>query len=177
MRRISVTQVQLAAALGVSQPTIAKWATGVTKPTTDKRKAIFALYGIEPAAWDIETPDQPPPKNPRETVPPEIVAQVAACGAENVLAKARQLSTIAQTMLRDIEADPEATMLEKARVCASIASTLNVLARLTGDYDSGRHFLKLPIWQRITTELREALRPYPEAAQAVAERFERIEAE
>ncbi len=84
---------------------------------------------------------------------------------------ARELETMARNLLEGLHKDAGATPLEKARVMAALGATINTLAKMTGYFDLGRQMLRLPMWKDIERELAEALRPYPAAARAVAQRF------
>lgn len=44
-QRRNITQVELAANLGIGQPAIASWETGVSKPRTDMLPKLAAILG------------------------------------------------------------------------------------------------------------------------------------
>lgn len=50
-----VSQNQLAKKLGISQPAIARWLQGITRPDDQYREMLFQLTGIEITAWRAES--------------------------------------------------------------------------------------------------------------------------
>jgi hypothetical protein len=88
-----------------------------------------------------------------------------------VFARKLHIERMAHGLMQNLHDDPDATPLEKAKVMASIAATLNVLAKLTGQYELGKRVLRLPLWKRVEQELAVALRLHPAAAEAIAQRF------
>lgn len=170
LARTGKSQTAIAELLGVSKVTVHHWCTGEKKPGQANRARLFELFGIPVSAWDeSQSPRTPPATN------------IDADDVGGVFGMAKELEAMARQQLRELHAILEkpldertSTPLEVSRVMASLAPTLNQIAKLTGQHDLGRRMLQLPIWKRIEAELAEALRPYPEAAAAVAERFERL---
>lgn len=143
------------------------------------------------------TPPPPPrfPPAPDPTLPPdrtlgEPASNDDATRAGGVFAMARSLERQAQRQLEELSRDEEQSVsddpdapapasrwspAERAQCTQRLASTLNMLAKLTGQHDLHRRLLQLPVWQEHERELRAVLRNFPDAAKAVAEHFERLE--
>jgi transcriptional regulator with XRE-family HTH domain len=178
--RSGSTFVEIGERVGVTKVAVHRWATGSRKPSTTMRPKLKEHYGIPEDAWDRadggpgEAAAKPPPMPPEKTqTRPEHLGGPFAMAAE--------LERMARQQMVDLNGDvdgvPKSTQPERARVMAWIAATLNVLAKITGQYDLGRRLLQLPLWKRIEAELADALKGHPEAARAVAERFEALERE
>jgi transcriptional regulator with XRE-family HTH domain len=175
LARVGQTQEEVAARLKVSRVAVSHWLNGTTKPTRRKREIFLAQYGIPLTSWDE------PPSTVESTVPrPRPVAEPDATMApipEGVIAKARALEQMAHELMQGLRDDPSATPLEKAKVMNSVASTLALLARLTGQFDLGTRLLRLPMWKRIERALEDGLRGYPDAARSVELQLRALEEE
>ncbi len=161
LAKVGKPQTVLSRELGVSAVTMNHYYKSVSKPNADRRKRAFKLYGIPVESWD--QPCAPDAFKPSEPIP--------GIGA---LGMARELEQMARKQIDDLRSDEKATPLERARVMASLAGSLNILAKLTGQYDLNRMLFKLPAWKQVIAAHKEALEDYPEAAEALAERLQRI---
>ncbi len=167
LARTAQTQDAIAEKVSVSRVAVSQWRSGATKPAPKKRAVLLEQFGIPIAAWD-DVPKKSQKKSvPAEPTPPP--APLAERIPGDVIGKARMLEEMALEQMRDLQ-DPElgVTPLEKAKVMASVAATLNLLAKLTGQFDLGARLFRLPIWKRIEKALEEGLRGHPKAAAAVA---------
>jgi transcriptional regulator with XRE-family HTH domain len=178
------SQVQIAREVGVSKVTANQWISGDKKPGAPMRGKILQLYGIAEELWDQASeaarsraarakavPAPPPP-------PPPPPADDDAAAAGGAFAMARSLQRQAQASLDELEEAGAGWLpAEKAQVIQRLATSINTLAKLTGQYDLGRRLMTLPLWKLLEREMFEALKPYPEAAQCVAERLESFERE
>lgn len=169
LARTGKTQTDIASEMNVSVVTAHDWFHSEKRPGAANRTRLRELYKVPEPSWDL----------PAETkrVPVASAAGDDAKAIGGAFAMSRELEEMARIQIEQLRNDEESSPLERARVMASIASTLNVLAKVTGQYDLGRRMLSLPIWKRIEEELAIALRDHPKAARAVAERFEQLEAE
>lgn len=175
LARTGKTQQQIADELDVSRALVHYWLSGDKKPGKGLRATLRELYGIAEGLWDVEPEATPAPAPTVAPVAPRALAGVAeAVGGS--LGMARELQGMAETQLRDLREDVEATALERARVMASLATTIRTLAQVTGDFEISRRLTKLPLWRRLENELEGALRGHPDAARAVADVFDRLEA-
>jgi transcriptional regulator with XRE-family HTH domain len=176
LARTGRTQAEIAEACGVSRALAGFWTAGTKRPGRDKRERLLVAFNIPPGAWD--EPASAPVAARVTSAPhaPPASPSSAGWGGGEVLEQAAKLEAMAGKMLADLGADPSSSPLEKAKVLSSIASTLAVLAKITGD-DLERRFLTLPIWRRIERVLEETLRDYPAAAAQMSESLERLRAE
>lgn len=77
-----------------------------------------------------------------------------------------------------LSADRDGSPYEQAKILGILSASLERLARLTGELElTNARVLSLPFWQRIVEVSGEALRKWPDAAEAFAAAVERIEAE
>jgi transcriptional regulator with XRE-family HTH domain len=174
------TQEEIASRLGVTRVAVSQWLSGATRPAPSKRSAIAEVYGIAPELWEHASSDPPAPDRPAPTAEREHAARERAPRerpADGVLGKAHRLEQMAHELMERVQADPNATPLEQARVMASVAATLNLIAKITGQYELGARIMRLPMWRRIERAIADALQPFPEAAAAVAEAMRRLEDE
>ena len=155
----------IATRLGVTQQAVQQWLAGTTRPSKVRRAELFAAYAIPVESWD-ETHEADAPASP--VVPAASSGKVLDDSIpESVIGKAKLLEEMALEQILELKADPTATPLEKAKVMASVAQTLSLLAKLTGQFDLGRRFFELPVWKRIRKALDAGLAAYPEAAASV----------
>lgn len=184
--RTGQTQDDIGAVVGVSRAAVAQWMNGSTRPGRPAREKLLATYGIPSEAWDesARKPKAPPSETPvgsaplePPALPPPAQAPDPDAVPDGVLGKAKMLEDMAHDMLRDLRADTEAFPLEKAKVMNSIAGTLNLLAKLTGQFELGARLFKLPVWKRIEQAAEKALAKHPEAAAALAGELRAVEKE
>lgn len=186
--RTGQTQDDIGAVVGVSRAAVAQWMNGSTRPGRPAREKLLATYGIPAEAWDesARKPKAPPSEIPdgaplEPTASPSQLPSAPAPSPDpvpdGVLGKAKMLEDMAHDMLLDLRADTEAFPIEKARVMASIAQTLNLLAKLTGQFELGARIFKLPVWKRIEQAAEKALANHPEAAAAFAGELRAVEKE
>lgn len=172
LARTGKQQTQIAIEVGVSKVTVHQWISGAKRPGPPMRAKIRTLYGIGEERWDeryVPRASSAPPRSERREAEPDE----ATGGAFQM---ARSLQRQAQAQLDELEDEGlDWTPAEKAQVMQRLASTVNVLAKLTGQYEMGRRMLMLPLWKQLEHEMFEALRSYPEASRAVADRLEAFE--
>jgi len=90
-------------------------------------------------------------------------------------AKAVTKATIEQLreQLHKLNYDPTASPRERVAVSTALTSALRFFARLTGELDiSKSQIVRSQHWLEIMRVLEDALRPFPEAAHAVARALE-----
>ena len=80
-------------------------------------------------------------------------------------------------LLDKLNNDAKTTPLEKAKVMASTAGTITLLGKLTGESReiSEARIIRLPAFRRVVDRMKEALRPWPEAARAVGEALKELD--
>jgi hypothetical protein len=103
---------------------------------------------------------------------PEVQAMVkeAQAAVERLADQAKRLVDAAEL---------EGTIRERAAAIATAAKCFELLARITGELGPDRELLilQLPEWQRIQRTIMEALRPFPDAYEAVASALEHLDAQ
>lgn len=161
LARTGLSQEAIASGLrgGVSRVSVAHWMAGTTKPNKDRRGELRDLHGIPETAWDelaelarVEAASTPKAASRRDEIP------------ASVFGKASMLEEMANDLLAHLRSeDSQSTPLEKARVMASVASTLHLLAKLTGQLELGEKLLQLPQWKAVARAIEEVLRRHPGA--------------
>ncbi len=169
------TQVQIGVDVGVTKVTVHQWISGDKKPGPSKRPMLRDLYGIPEDSWEKPHKPKAPAKGATtKAADEENDADITAAGG--AFAMARSLQREAQNQLDELKNEGNTwTAAERARVVQGLASTVNVLAKLTGQYELGRRMLELPIWKALEREMFLALKDFPDAAEAVAQRLETFE--
>lgn len=167
LRRTGKAQTEIARDAAVSRVTVHQWIAGNKRPGVPKRARLQELYGIPAKAWD-----EPYVPRAAATPVPPTQESVADGGAFSM---ARSLQRQAQAQLDELEHADEWDPVRKVRVMQGLASTINVLAKITGQYELGRRMLTLPIWKQLEHEIFEALKAFPDASKSVADRLERFE--
>jgi transcriptional regulator with XRE-family HTH domain len=188
LARTGKTATQIGVDLGVSAQTVSRWLKGEKKPSPERRALIAQLYKVPSAWWDeagaaasrrpkkgddAEAGSAPPSGNPPPGEPPTAAVVGGSFGM------AYELEQYARQEIEKLRQDPESSPLERARVMAAIAGALNVLARITGEYDLWRKLTRTAVWRRVEHELKEGLKTCTcgKAAPAIAERFSRLDDE
>ena len=169
LARTGKSQTDIAAIAEVSHVAAGKWLNGTTKPVPAKRDILHEKLGIAPTLWD-EYPEEKPKKT---------AAPTAAAKREpgDVMSKAGELESMVHDLLEEVRNDARSTPLERAKVMASAAQTLGLIAKLTGQFDLGSRVMQTPIWSAIKRALKTALESHPDAAAAVARELRKLEAE
>lgn len=163
--RTGATEEEIGAACAVSSVAAHYWKRGDKKPTKNKRAILFAKYGIPEPAWDQIAKSSAGV----ETVDFDDDAHEDDGEGANVDAMIAELKRMAKKFLADLRDDADMAPLARARVMSSLASTLNVLAKMSGDYDLGRRVLQTPVWKRLEARILKALEGHPEAMAAVVD--------
>lgn len=169
LTRTGQTQDEIAERVGVSRVAVSHWMNGGTLPKPKKRDELLEAYGIPATAWDEE-----PARKERPPSSPPMPAALTAV-PDGVLPKAAKLEEMALRLMTELQDDLDSPPLERAKVMSSVAQTLSLLAKLTGQFDLGAQLFQLPTWKRIELALERALDKHPEAARDVAEELRRIE--
>ena len=52
LRRLCLSQTDLARAIGVSQSSVSAWCRGAARPNPELRKALHKILSIPPGVWD-----------------------------------------------------------------------------------------------------------------------------
>lgn len=152
---LEVPHGDIATMVGVTRQSVTSWNTGLKKPSKDQRERLAAAFKIPAEAWD-EAPTEAPP------------AVTSGPPVRGVLGTLPEIEKEILSLLESVRNDSEASPIERAKVLASCATSLGILAKFTGEFDYGRHLFRLPIWKLIEKAIRVSLKPYPQAAAALA---------
>jgi transcriptional regulator with XRE-family HTH domain len=161
------TETDLAAKAGCAAAAIGHWRRGRRVPGAAARHKLELLYAIPRRAWEV-APGEPVPAPPETEAPPETSQPQAA---DSTLATTRaQIDAILAKLDRE-NSEADLTEGEEAKARDTLSKLLALRARLERDRDllEDRVVREHPEWVRTKAAILEALRPYPEAAQAVAE--------
>lgn len=166
LARVGSTQEEIAAATGIHRVRIAQYKSGQRMPGPVNRKKFKKHYGIPEASWD---------KSPKGE--PATPSLHTSTNGGSVLARAERLQNMVDELLDKLNNDAKTTPLEKAKVMASTAGTITLLGKLTGESReiSEARIIRLPAFRRVVDRMKEALRPWPEAARAVGEALKELD--
>lgn len=187
------TQESIARKCGVSQQAVGKWLDGTSRPGAPARTRLFEAYGIAPRAWDEPyVPGTIPDLDSTSRVPPPSRLELEASGLAGAVPDLDVPAPVVQ-IPEGLEAQIELVQRRARRVLSrleqeadgltvegegdAVAAVLKLLERLDAlkQRALGRNVLKLPQWKQLESTVEIALRPYPEAATAVAEALERLD--
>ena len=158
LRRLAKPREEIATLCEVSGPAVSQWLSGATRPGKRQRSALHGAYGIPTDLWDVARPR-------REEQPSEASQQ--ADEPFDLGEKVRRLERAVNRTLGDLDTSESPT--EAAKLAQSLAGTLLALAKLKAeDPITLRRLWKSDVWRRVEDAHRRALRPYPEAAAALA---------
>lgn len=179
LTRTGQKQDAIAVAVERSRVTVSNWMNGRKKPDVETaRPRLLELYGIPLDAWDQDPPEAP--RKARTTMTdlaPIGASSLLSTAPDVVLQRAERLGAMVDELVEQVQDDPEAVPLEKARVMGAAAQTLALLSKLLGQFDLGTRFFRLPMWREVERALERGLTGHPEAAAAVARELRRVEAE
>lgn len=167
----SPTSILDAAARAAALPSEPTPAAPSEPPSNPVEKPDMALStGKAPEA----APAAPRPRPVAFRPPPPSTTTVPRGAA----AKARFLESEIEALMARLSKDRDGSPYEQAKILGILSASLERLARLTGELElTNARVLSLPFWQRIVEVSGEALRKWPDAAEAFAAAVERIEAE
>lgn len=171
--------MSIAAKVGVDTSAVNRWISGAKKPGPTSRARILEHYGIDSALWDQhpEKSAPPPPRKEKSIHPPAAAPATDAIVAGGAFAMANALQRDIEDQLQSLIAEGKGWVpAERAQTSQRLAAAINVLAKLTGQYDLERRFWELPMWRAVERELTAVLTAHPAAAKAVRERFGELRA-
>jgi transcriptional regulator with XRE-family HTH domain len=157
------TEAELAARVGCGAAVVGHWRRGRRIPGEAHRHKLELLFGIPRRSWDVaagaEVVPEPEPKVAEDAEPEADPAATLS------IAKA-QIDTILEALN-----DKTLTDGASAKLRDTLSKLLALRARLERDRDllEDRVVREHPEWARVRAAILGALRPYPDAARAVAE--------
>jgi transcriptional regulator with XRE-family HTH domain len=162
LSEISGSEAELAAKIGCSPASIGHWRTGRRAPGQSARHKFDLLFGIPRLAWDV-VPGGNIPCEPLEK-PPKVEPTSGKAGTTLEITKSQ-----IKNILDRLADDDSLIESESAKLRETLAKLLALRARLERDRDllEDRFVREHPAWTRTRSAIVEALRPYPDAADAV----------
>jgi len=157
---VAGTEDELAAQIGCSRAIIGQWRRGGRLPGVATRYKLELLFSIPPRAWDVE---------PGSDVLPEAKSPVVA----SKLSEDDDTLAIAKQQLLEVRQELEASDLTdaaRAKLRDTAAKLLALRSRLENalEMQEDRVIREHAGWQKVKADIIRALKPYPEAAKAVA---------
>lgn len=151
-------------AIDVKSPqTVLRWRNGDKMPNTEARARMQVVFGIPIQAWS---------KRPAGS---ELDA--ADDYEERLPQTSEHLEELLHTIRRD-RSQPNLLMSEKTKLINSEAGMLKLRADLQAraELSEDRYVREHPAWLRVRNEIARVLAAFPEAARAVADALERLNA-
>lgn len=159
---------ELGARLGCARQMVSCWRRGTKLPGDTNRRLLEQHFGIPPGAWE-RAPGSRAPSNPKPTRKrPAAPAAVPRAEVDGPSTMAEVQAEIEE--LRALR-DEELTTSEKVRVADAMTKQLALKARLERDRElfEDRVIRRSAWWASLEERILAALKPYPDAARAVAE--------
>ena len=164
-RRLRIVPYSLsviAGAVGTDKGTVSCWRNGSKIPSPPLRARLHSTYGIEPVAWD------------RVPLGSELTHREAPSATVGTSASATR-SSLDETLdaleqVKDLLADPTIAANERKGLLDNLSKLLALRSRLEEKAEllESRIVREHPRWVEIRRGLPDILRPYPQAAEAVA---------
>lgn len=170
LQRLEGTQAELAERFGVARFTLVRWLNGTSVPNPKTRRAIEDAGGPPARDWDELVPESAPPEavtSPHRPSPGASSDTDAT--AETTRAQANRFYRIVEAELEALETDMDLEAGKRLSRIESLAGVVVQLGKLTGAAGlDERKIVASPAWRRITARIADALAPWPEALEAVA---------
>ena len=160
---VSGSLAAIAKTIDVKSPqTVLRWRNGSATPRMEERARMQVVFGIPIQAWMKRPEGDKPDTVDDDSLPPNSMTH-----AEELLHVTRRERSV-----------PHLLTSEKAKLIAVEAGLLKMRADLEAraELSEDRYVREHPAWMRIRNELARVLAPFPEAARAVAEALERLNA-
>jgi hypothetical protein len=172
LRATNKSLSQIVAETGASKTIASYWRSAERKPLSDKRDLLFELYAIPRDSWDQEIDGTEAPSDEESSERPSLSAVNVGPRATAVDQLQAHVDRI-EARLKQAEAD-KVGLRDWAAIASARTRALEVLARVNGDLSPSDEdkIARSASWKRIQSAIAEALRPYPDAARALAEALE-----
>ena len=160
--KIAGIEDELAAQIGCSRAIVGHWRRGDRLPGLKLRHKLKLLFGIPPWAWEVEPGSEAP------------IAPIPKNTAVDELSEDDDILDVVRKQLLEVREalqSPELTEGARLKLLDTSAKLLALQSRLERDREllEDRIVREHPEWKRIKGVILKALKPYPEAAAAVAE--------
>jgi transcriptional regulator with XRE-family HTH domain len=163
------SQREVARKLGVSHRTVSAWLEGTSSPRPKACAVIRTVLGQG-------SPDLPKSSPGDHKTPKSSSSEDNGTATDHDDPRANALAALRKirVALDNVDANDAPTI---ARLSTPLTGLSRLLAKLTGQIDVSETMLVRSMgWARIKTALVEAVKPYPEAARALADAIEKISA-
>ncbi len=161
---VEESDLEISAQLGTKKAIVGHWRRGRRLPGVGNRRKLELLYDIPLRAWDV-TPG---------TEATETVTEITTPAAIPRNHSANDTLTMVLVQIEAIETDLRNAKLTDASK-SKLRDTLTKLLSLRAKLEQNRELLEdhvvreHPEWLRLKARMLEALKPYPDAAKAVAD--------
>lgn len=156
----------IATKVGCSKPLAGFWRAGAKSPSSAMRARLEEAYAIPAPAWDLAPGATPAADEPEDEEPETDVE-----GADTLALTNAQLAAIRKA-LRNKKLS-EAARSKKEDTYAKL---LALKARLEREQElaEDRIVREHPMWRRIREGILAAVKPWPEAARAIAQKIQEL---
>lgn len=181
LRQLDHTGGEVGARVGATRQTVHCWRSGTKMPARQMRETLECEFGIPAAAWERAPVDRPArPSTTRQARKDyAYIAPALNPPSPSTTARAQHrerpstLDEVTQ-LLEELDEDASADGImpsELARIRDTKTKALALKARIEAAdaLFEAQAILKHPSWRRIRGAMLDALRPFPDAARAVAE--------
>lgn len=166
---------QIAKACGAGKSTVGDWRTGAKEPGQEYRAALERVYGISSLSW-AQVPGGEQERAPRVPRPPATPADAEESdGRPTNLADCLALIDA----MRGAAREPDINPADRIKLVDSLSRLMTLRHRLEKEAElvEDRIVRQHPLWARLKAAVLSALVPFPDAARAVADKLEGLEAE
>ena len=175
--RQGLKNTEIAKRIGVTPPAVGQFIKGAAKPGEALREVISKAFPIPVTAWD----EPPRSRKPAEDKAPEAASEQVASPTpipEGVLPKVALLESFLTRLLEGLAEDPDSTPAEQLDVYSKATAILEKLGKVTGEHAIDRaKVLGHREFKRAVEVISEAVRPWPEAAAAIAAALRKLDGE
>ena len=159
--------------MGATRQTVHCWRSGTKVPARPMRETLEREFGIPAASWERTPVDRPAPRPAKADRPAPARTSAAPLAAPRPAGRPSTLDEVTQ-LLEELDEDASDDGImpsELARIRDTKTKALALKARIESQdaLFEAQAVVKHPAWRRIRGAMLDALRPFPDAARAVAE--------
>ncbi len=178
LSRVALGQAEKALRVGVNRVTLNRWEGGHTRPPAELRARVCELWGIPDEAWNLLPSDPDPPGMPVRDPADDGPLLDDELGALSMTPEGRiaEIERALDQARAEAMIDPEGAR-RKVDVLDRLMSAALRVAKAQGTFELGVRLFRLPIYQRLASEIRELLKPCPACMRRVADGLQKLEEE
>ncbi len=159
---LKLTGGEVAERIGVPRQMVHAWRTGQKVPSPEMRAALEREVSIPSAAWERAPVDRPAPTQ-------ALAARAASGPAREGMTTHEDVTRLLEDLARDAATDG-ILLSDLVRIRGERVKALSLKARIERDLALQEEaILGGPVWIGMRERIVAALRPFPDAARAVAE--------